>query len=90
MRRLKTGAVARRSFGLLLNIPFLARATGIWLVLLALGYLAISRLPPEHNLIADVAYWLLLAIAAAAWAVNVHRFSLLREAPAPPLGGDPS
>ena len=28
-------------------------------------------------------YSLLLAIAAAAWAVNVHRFILLREAPAP-------
>jgi hypothetical protein len=83
MRRLKTGAVVRRSFGILLNIPFLARATGIWLVLLALGYLAISRVPAEHNLIADVGYSLLLAIAAAAWAVNVHRFILLHEPPAP-------
>jgi len=83
MRKLKTGAVARRSFGLLLDISFLVRATGLWLVLLILGFLAISRLPAEHNLIADVAYSLLLAIAAAAWAVNVHRFILLREAPAP-------
>ena len=83
MRRLKAGAVVRRSFGLLLDIPFLARATGIWLVLLVLGYLAISRVPAAHSVIADLLYSLLLAIAAAAWAVNVHRFILLREAPAP-------
>jgi hypothetical protein len=83
MRKLKIGAVVRRSFGVLLDIPFLARATGIWLVLLILGYLAISRLPSAHSIIADVLYSLLQAIAAAAWAVNVHRFILLREAPAP-------
>jgi hypothetical protein len=92
VHKLDVAAVSRRIFGVLLDGPFLSRATGAWFALLTvIGWvtLAVKRWAVDGVVAQPIGgTWATLAlivdlIAVAARAVNVHRFILLAERPAP-------
>jgi hypothetical protein len=92
LHRLDVAAVSRRVFGALLDGPFLCRAAGAWLVLLtAIGWVTLTlersvadgTVAQAVYLIIQIVAYIVEPVALAACAVNVHRFLLLAEHPAP-------
>jgi hypothetical protein len=83
MRKLNIGAVIRAVFGVVSDIGLVSRAGGVWFAALIVIRLIELAAGTVDSIALQLMFAAIATIPLACCAVNIHRFILLSERPAP-------